>query len=689
MKHLTKYLSILLTAAILLTGCQAQGAADNSAEEQTTEESGVTLSKTTASAESSELTFEQTESSEIEQTESTHSESAKPDEITEPKQSVGRFEGEFDGVKFSLNDKPFGLDFRFDPSEDLLYACENDTPFLEVFSVAVQYSESIDEFAEYVGAMAADEKREGEYAVDYLDITQTDSGQSVLAFSQYIYGSDDNDASYALVADCGNDYSIYIYVALDDAHNTPEAREETLALFRSLEWELTDPGSAINKCVFEFEDIKFSMKIPASVDYVKDEYSLEQTAYKRCVQLVGQASFGNENSVTMSYFECDNTFEDYELEYLRNIEELSGGTMKVVDPIDRLYPNDFSTRAYKWSYRVDNLLFVAAYYLIDDYSWILVDYLVGDESQKEALEESLESFEFLQKPEPKYAALDLSKSERPEVTRVEVGCNASIINVYKVNYLHTGVVGLFGCPVEISGEIPSGTALEFTYDPSKLNGIKPEGLIILHYSNHAYDTIPSELDRDNCTVTALIGEGGAYMLADAYEWYRVWGTVIDEFKHDVVFRCNESYHPFSITIPSDVEFNPCGDYLKDSSEPNVREQDLVAGPGVLDLDDHDIVLTMKYFQRTDEITYDENVAGIKAFCDTSDEYSYEDYGEYTIFTSRVKGEPQRGINGSGSTWAQMKITDCSWVYICYTYVYDKIEEYEPQAVNSIKSFMWE
>lgn len=666
MKHLTKTLSIILIAAILLTGCRAQGT--GAADEQTSEASGVTLSQSSTSAESS-----------------------APERLSDPKQSAGRFEGEFDGVRFSLNDKPFGLDFKYSSSEDLLYACENDTPFLEKFSVAVQYSESIDEFAEYVDLMAADEKREGEYAVDYLGITQTDSGQGVLAFSQYIYGSEENDASYALVADCGNGYSIYIYVALDDAHNTPEALEETLALFRSLEWELTDPGSAINKCVFEFEDIKFSMKIPASVDYVKDEYSLEQTAYKRCVQLVGQASFGNENSVTMSYFECDNTFEDYELEYLRNIEELSGGNMKVVDPIDRFYPDDFSTRAYKWSYRVDNLLFVAAYYLIDDYSWILVDYLVGDESQKEALEESLESFEFLQKPEPKYAALDLSKSERPEVTRVEVGCNASIINVYKVNYLHTGVVGLFGCPVEISGDIAKGTKLEFTYDPSKLNGIKPEGLIILHYNEAEawYDTIQSDLDRDNCTVTALIGEGGAYLLADAYEWYRVWGTVLDEFKHDVVFRCNESYHPFSITIPSDVEFNPCGDYLKDSSEPNVREQDLVAGPGVLDLDDHDIVLTMKYFQRTDEITYDENVAGIKAFCDTSDEYSYEDYGDYTIFTSRVKGEPQRGINGSGSTWALMKIDNISWVYICYTYVYDKIEEYEPQAVNSIKSFMWE
>ena len=170
MKHLTKTLSIILTAAMLLTGCQAQGtgAAENSSEEQTTEASGVTLSQSKVAEESSETepTSEETESSEIEQTESTHSESAKPDEITEPKQSVGRFEGEFDGVKFSLNDKPFGLDFRFDPSEDLLYACENDTPFLEDFSVAVQYSESIDEFAEYVGAMAADEKREGEYAVD-------------------------------------------------------------------------------------------------------------------------------------------------------------------------------------------------------------------------------------------------------------------------------------------------------------------------------------------------------------------------------------------------------------------------------------------------------------------------------------------------------------------------------------------
>lgn len=46
-------------------------------------------------------------------------------------------------------------------------------------------------------------------------------------------------------------------------------------------------------------------------------------------------------------------------------------------------------------------------------------------------------------------------------------------------------------------------------------------------------------------------------------------------------------------------------------------------------------------------------------------------------------------NGSGSTWAFMKLSDFSWIYICYTYNYDVIDKYEPQAVNSVMSFKWE
>lgn len=37
----------------------------------------------------------------------------------------------------------------------------------------------------------------------------------------------------------------------------------------------------------------------------------------------------------------------------------------------------------------------------------------------------------------------------------------------------------------------------------------------------------------------------------------------------------------------------------------------------------------------------------------------------------------------------MKISDFSWVYIYCTYVFDKIDEYEPRAVNSIKFIKWE
>ncbi|MGN0688228.1 MAG: hypothetical protein ACI4KA_08990 [Oscillospiraceae bacterium] len=669
MKHFPKYFSIILSAAILLSGCRAQsiGAANNPSEEQITEPAEVSLPESAGAKES----------------------------------EAPRFSVERDNIRFSLDDKPFGLNFEYKENRHSdgmgVFTGWLAGEFDEPISVVLQYEIETPDYAEWVAGMVAAEKNAGEFAIDYLDITQTDSGQSIIAISQYLYESEDNKVSYSLTANCGNGYCIYLYVNLDGSHNTPEALENTLALFRSLEWDVTDNSPETNlsqENVFTFEDIKFRLDIPENVDYVRDEYEIGQTVYKRAVQFVQQASFGNDNSVTMSYFECadGDTFDNYELVYLRDIEELSGGTMQVVDEIEPFSTTDPAQRAYKWSYRVDNWLFVAAYYLIDDTTWVFVDYLVGDESRKSALEKSLESFELLETPKNEYTVLDLTDSERPEVTSVKINCNADISNLYKVDYLHSEVVGLFGCPVEINGDINDGTLLEFTYDPSLLNGISPEGLIILHYNENDswYDTIPSKLDSEHCAVSAVISEGGVYMLADAYEWYRAWGVNADEYAHDVLFRCGEITPNFSISIPDDVKFTPCGDYMKDSGEPNVREKDLVAGPSVLDLRRYDIVLIMKYMERMDEITYTENITAIKEICEEMPEYyMYEEYEDYTIFSSRIEGDPQLGITGSGSVWAMMKITDHSWVYICYTYVYDKIDEYEAQAISSIKSFRWE
>ncbi len=62
--------------------------------------------------------------------------------------------------------------------------------------------------------------------------------------------------------------------------------------------------------------------------------------------------------------------------------------------------------------------------------------------------------------------LYLGDSERPQVVSVEVvgADNARLTNVYGVNFLHTGVVGLFGCPVEVTASEFDGAHIIFSYD---------------------------------------------------------------------------------------------------------------------------------------------------------------------------------------------------------------------------------
>lgn len=637
MKRFAKCTVFLIAAALLLSGCNSEAA--NASDEQ----SGISLVMENSSNK--------------------------------------RFSCEFDNVKCSLNE-PFGLEFKYADEYGFWLAGGIDEPIC----VTLQYAETTSGIDKEIDLLAKSEKKTGELAVDRLDIKKTDSGQDILAFSQYVYNSEEKAISYSLLADCGNGRGIMLSVIFNGERSTPEALEETLALFRSLKWEQTDKKSSPKTSSFEFEDVKFTMNIPEDVSYSSCSYPIENDNFSRAVMFVGDAP------VTMSYYECANggTFEKYKNEVLKNIEALSGGNMRTVDPLDPFFTKD-GTYAYKWTYRADGLLNAEAFYPIDETSWIAVSFNIGDESRLKDFEKSLKSFAFLKKPEPKYAVLDLSKSERPEVSQVKINCNARLNNLYKAHILHTGVVGLFGCPVEIDGKIPDKTALEFTYNSSMLNGINPDGLLILHYSEEKsdYTELPSKVDKERCTVTAEISEGGAYMLVDAYEWFRAWGVNIDELKHDTTFHCTEITPNFSISIPSDVDYAPCIASLKDSSEPNLREKDLVAGASRYD-EKRKIVLTMKYCEGTNGLTYAENIAGAKSVCEIMPEaYSvYEESADRAIFVCNFAGEPAKNIDGTGGVWAFVKITDSSWLYISYSYDYNNISKYEQAAVNSVKSLKW-
>lgn len=139
----------------------------------------------------------------------------------------------------------------------------------------------------------------------------------------------------------------------------------------------------------------------------------------------------------------------------------------------------------------------------------------------------------------------INNSEKPEVIKISfsgectdnIKKHASVKDLYNVNYLHSGVVGLVGIPAELTyDEEVTEPVISFTYDKNELRGIPEKNLIMLHYSEEDsfYNTVENTvLDIDNCTVSAEIEEEGVYLLADAYQWYSCWGVDVSEYAYEI------------------------------------------------------------------------------------------------------------------------------------------------------------
>ena len=138
----------------------------------------------------------------------------------------------------------------------------------------------------------------------------------------------------------------------------------------------------------------------------------------------------------------------------------------------------------------------------------------------------------------------IKNSEKPEVVKVyfeglcseDIRKHAQVKDLYNIDMLHSGVVGLVGIPIEIEydSEI-SQPRLGLEYDTSELRGIPEKNLIMLHYSeeDEFYNTVEDfELDTDKCIVSADIDESGVYLLADAYQWYDCWGIDVSEYAYE-------------------------------------------------------------------------------------------------------------------------------------------------------------
>ncbi|MBO7451164.1 MAG: hypothetical protein J6U54_12445 [Clostridiales bacterium] len=137
---------------------------------------------------------------------------------------------------------------------------------------------------------------------------------------------------------------------------------------------------------------------------------------------------------------------------------------------------------------------------------------------------------------------ELGNAEKPETIKVElIGKSiydirdlVTIDDIYKVDYLTSGVVGLIGSPVEIDYTDLSDVSIRFTYDPNELRGIPEKNLIVLHENDQFYDTVEgSVLDVNEHTVTAPVEEPGIYLLVDAYQWYSCWGIDVSDYEYDI------------------------------------------------------------------------------------------------------------------------------------------------------------
>lgn len=138
----------------------------------------------------------------------------------------------------------------------------------------------------------------------------------------------------------------------------------------------------------------------------------------------------------------------------------------------------------------------------------------------------------------------INNTEKPEVTKISfsgecadnIKKHARVEDIFNIDVLHSGVVGLVGIPIELTyDEEISTPAISFTYNTDELRGMPEKNLVMLHYNEEDgfYDTVKSVTDTEKKTVSAEIEEQGVYLLADAYLWYGCWGMDVSDYEYEI------------------------------------------------------------------------------------------------------------------------------------------------------------
>jgi hypothetical protein len=149
------------------------------------------------------------------------------------------------------------------------------------------------------------------------------------------------------------------------------------------------------------------------------------------------------------------------------------------------------------------------------------------------------------KPRVQIYSEDIVNDLKPEIDRISIigRCSgdikrkADVSDLYNINVLHSGVVGLVGVPAEIKfADDIENPQIVFHYNKNELRGIPEENLIFLYYDENSetYDEISDiSVDTDRCTVSVKADRQGVYMLADIYQWRSAWGIDASEYEYEI------------------------------------------------------------------------------------------------------------------------------------------------------------
>ncbi len=287
--------------------------------------------------------------------------------------------------------------------------------------------------------------------------------------------------------------------------------------------------------------------------------------------------------------------------------------------------------------------------------------------------------------------LDLSDSQRPHVASVELtgADNADISNVYNINVLHSEVVGLFGCPVEVQADEFDGAVLTFRYDESKMYHVPAENLIVLHYDeeDYFYNEIRSLHNEEDNSISVQITEGGAYMLADKFEWYKAWGYDVDEFAHDTMYHDEAAGVEFEMLIPAEVDFDIIDSYPQETAS-GMTETPLIEG-------DTDEPFYINAVLREGEDIWQKEYTGWQELIFAPPEYQHIESEQLTLENGAQAMlyhwsiDEHQGLNAAASVFMNFKIDNDTFITVSFGISgNDNKEELTKLSEEYLRTFRW-